>query len=1386
MRTAVLLLVSAGAALTARGQPEVEAVTLRGRSFRDGATREPLGVGVTVPEAGGQIVRPPASTATTRRRLQARTADACAGCSCTAVAEDVDACAATTATCATTVVSTCAAASANQAACEAAGACTFTPGDDAASPATVDTCSTTVVSASAEAAADPAACAAAGACTFTTAQSACESEAGRCVFNQGTGPTCTTIDATVTPESTCTTEAANGAAACAGAGSCLYDDGTSDDVCEPADLATCTARSADGETVCTSAGACTFIANEDHRITERTDGSEWNTDLATKLAVSSGTHPNGLPMAPSSTCNDGMASNNGSPNPCTYDCLDLEEAYFPGTVQTVRCFVYDRVTGWPADLLGRIQTTKLWDPHDPSSTMTVADNTIYVPASESWIIQGVSDTGALPPVLPARLASGSRDEISRANIILRSFRITGQTAPLDAKDSWYTFSNANIGNDPAMRNGGAVSYEGHGSRLLFERMVIDHNVGTSGGGIFIYGHFQRNPNLLVTQVDMVDCLFWANQGRWVGGDGRLVDIWPLEWTMDGCHFLDSWCFIVPTMSLSQYANQMDAGMDGGPVLGPSAAPTLTGPSNVVMRNCLQDGTDGNSHDALIPGWRGFIVNLPAWATGGWQRVATGSNTPIMHVLLENVVTQNYDNEYFGGVAVHNYMQGAAGMQFKCTVVHCDFFDNKNHATDNQHTQGGITAFLDWLEVANSRFERGGFVSDAQIAGQGGAILAESHQMVSIRHSSFIRNWAAIGGAVAVAGSTAAEFHSCTFIDNKGSFSGGAIDYKAAGIMSVQDSLFLRNVVHTTTPPLQDKTVRLYTASSGPENPGEHSPEGEGAYVIRWFIVPACDPCLAADMPRPDDGSVDHMVNIISPPIGGDGVYHAYRTYSHQVSLVPGDYMLYHGSKVNTQELVERWRGGGWIDMVGVLDRIYVEFDDNRASTRQPGCYQGADNMPIIDITCPIGQSFWSMTPFSIGFGNGGALAVAGTSGVTIQNVTFASNSAGNGPSAYGVAVTSMDLVSTTLDDVAEPLQLFAVQLETCETRPCSAGSRCSMLKSSRFCHDCGINEIGDGRVCTACPPGTGPNADHSVCLECATGKYSGLGLCNQCGAGSHASETGQAVCQPCPDKTRPNIDSTGCLCAMGSYNETAGVHVCFSRGFDEEYFNDAVTSHESSARSSALDCAGCPQDQGGDECLRCTGGQTMIAPGYTIPVLPEGSEMTTDFSSEIMLVFRCHHKMEVAEKRCPGTPLNETAGLTHHRVTTSGCAPGFEGYICGECAPDFGMSTSQECEPCGDTGFTWKSVGVLAGTLGGALVGFAILSLFWRQFSLKHVIRCAFQPMRILITYSQVTSQLGDVRSLSPQLRFGGCFHHLSTRAVCVSGIGLPVPWALRRHHCVP
>ena len=299
------------------------------------------------------------------------------------------------------------------------------------------------------------------------------------------------------------------------------------------------------------------------------------------------------------------------------------------------------------------------------------------------------------------------------------------------------------------------------------------------------------------------------------------------------------------------------------------------------------------------------------------------------------------------------------------------------------------------------------------------------------------------------------------------------------------------------------------------------------------------------------------------------------------------------------------------------------------------------------------------------------------------------------------------------------------------------------ISGSRFCTDCGINEVGDGKVCVACPPGTEPNAASTVCVDCAPGDASSLGVCQPCQS-AVAPERGSPVCLPCADMTRPNYDNTGCVCAAGGYNATALVHVCFHRGYDDEHFNTEMTAHQTSV---AEDCESCPTDEAGSTCLQCNDGRTLIAPGFTVPVLPERAAAASDFVS----VFRCHHDMEVAVKRCPGTNATERDVLERDVLESdvlaseSLCAPGYEGYICGECVEGFGMSSKNECQPCEEAGFTWETAGITVGSVAAVIVLFGALGRLWQGFPLQHIFRCAFQPMRILITYSQVTSQLGDV-----------------------------------------
>ena len=130
--------------------------------------------------------------------------------------------------------------------------------------------------------------------------------------------------------------------------------------------------------------------------------------------------------------------------------------------------------------------------------------------------------------------------------------------------------------------------------------------------------------------------------------------------------------------------------------------------------------------------------------------------------------------------------------------------------------------------------------------------------------------------------------------------------------------------------------------------------------------------------------------------------------------------------------------------------------------------------------------------------------------------------------------------------------------------------------------------------------------------------------------------------------------------------------------------------------------------------------------------------MKKSISSEnsAQFAFRCHNDFDIAIVRCPPNPS-----------MPGECSLGYRGYLCGTCAVDYGMMPSQLCKPCDGTGFTTKSLLILVVSIASAALVVGTAIKYWRSFPFKLAVRCAFQPMRIVITYAQVTSQLGDVLS---------------------------------------
>jgi hypothetical protein len=987
-------------------------------------------------------------------------------------------------------------------------------------------------------------------------------------------------------------------------------------------------------------------------------------------------------------------------------------------------------------------------------------------------------------------------------------------------------------------------YEGFGSTLVLDRSVFDHNFATSGGVMMIDGRMEKQKlangdTPQTTEVQVSNSLFYKNWATWVGGVIRPNDMFPAVINFTDTVLAENMAFIGSTIGQSMYA-----------VMPPGPAGELVGHASLEWHrvHCQGYRTDnyiGDVSTALFPG-------LHAAPGAGYDTIVTDS-VQAGHTGVTNVGWNGYDAEFQDPTGRLEDRMVLRDFVVKDITAYGDRFGAWNVETDH-------------LDAARMRFLN----NHCGDACAGGAMRIELSLTSTMAHMEFTGNRGGFGAALWLGGAAAHVLSQCLFQDNVAVSGGGAINWVQTDRVDLmlQSSTFINNQVRLSGTAFSDLLFRLFTGAAGIGYGGSHNSEALAAVHPIWFIGPVDDGFEATGQvhkPSARDGSVDSMRQALSgntcvhgvcpdgtgctcpaagtctadqdytcPPFKvfghrdyGDEYYDAGTTYAEVLRLSAGTHRLWHGGVVSSSDTFSSWDNGGWIDVVGVQDKAFPQWCDNRGTacaggaeviadfyddpsvlendSREPiGCYRATDagcnavcskaweftfdanGVPrdangrsreqciAEEITtgsycCWVGTTYWSFTEFEVPYGTGGAMIAASAGRASIRDSTFQDNYAGFGASIHAVNL-ELEVTNTTFEmspgreaqfaAEADHLDIQEATLLTCETMACPTGMQCHMVGNAvRMCDPCPINAEGDGLACTQCRSGKQPNADQTGCEPCEPGARSEIGICQDCeGETLIAAANGQVLCDQCPRSTRADPSHTQCLCDTGTYNSTAALHICFYRGYDAEQFKSEKDRHKN--MPARFDCNNCPLDELGDSCLTCEDGRTVIRPGYTVPRLPASLSAT---DSDHVSVFRCHSDFEIATHRCPGS--DPSAGM--RRIMSESdvmCASGYEGYMCGECSEGYGMnSNTQECEACDESGsgFTWATLGAMAAMIGGAMVVLGIIGFMWGKFPLKHVMRCAAQPLRILITYSQVVSQLGDVLDFQYPGLFGSVMEAL-------------------------
>jgi hypothetical protein len=107
----------------------------------------------------------------------------------------------------------------------------------------------------------------------------------------------------------------------------------------------------------------------------------------------------------------------------------------------------------------------------------------------------------------------------------------------------------------------------------------------------------------------------------------------------------------------------------------------------------------------------------------------------------------------------------------------------------------------------------------------------------------------------------------------------------------------------------------------------------------------------------------------SIPCANGSVYYPQQLYAHTLELATGVHVLHIGVFARQADYAA-WVGRGRIDVTGLLDPMYPQFDDDRSSLRTPGCIssESVNKGGEVFFGCKGGESFWIEVPLHVTVG----------------------------------------------------------------------------------------------------------------------------------------------------------------------------------------------------------------------------------------------------------------------------------------------------------------------------------------------------------------------------------------------------------------------------------
>ena len=397
--------------------------------------------------------------------------------------------------------------------------------------------------------------------------------------------------------------------------------------------------------------------------------------------------------------------------------------------------------------------------------------------------------------------------------MLRDIRFTAQLSPIDAHNEWRFFDYHGA---PNPRRGGAIQYTGGSSdpsnlvRLIFERLIFDHNLADSGGAIYVDGRAgqpvpaqpsRQNWESSVA-LTMRSCTMFRNFGL-TGGGLYTIDVWPMVFSFEDVAFVEN------EAAMSQDDCHYLTGFPG--------TQRRSGFGSVVYRSSHFDG-----------GYETYGVTSLIPTTVAWLD-DTDDPDATLNVTHDRTTAVNHGAVWFGIVIQTGIWPIPSNFHFTYNTHFVELEMKNNEALDQGDMQDG--AYLNVLGatgnalVEHSRFERNGnFDSAAQGAGGTTFWLSDSpppEHWPSGRFvgSEWVANSAGFGPAVAlVSGLGDVTFEQCIMRNNLAHQGGGAVSFdgSASSTLLIDRSILESNAVRVRQSDEKDTpaTVVVFTGGMG--------------------------------------------------------------------------------------------------------------------------------------------------------------------------------------------------------------------------------------------------------------------------------------------------------------------------------------------------------------------------------------------------------------------------------------------------------------------------------------------------------------------------------------------------------------------------------------------